>query len=303
MHDDLTWMDDGLNLRGNDGVPGAAGGTVIHYPPAITPLEAWSGRLVTGLGLAGGVANRFADYIQDLTKALGHANRAAPFRSYCVGLLLRSARTDLEPMPADAAHQLLHATYQSMQHFIAKADWPDDAVLEAVRAHVLPIIAQRGPIRGWMMNDTGIAKQGTQSVGVARQYCGPLGRQENCQIAATLSVANDHASLPIAHRLYLPRAWADHPARRARAGVPNDVTYQTRPQIALAQFAPRSRPVCRARRCWPRQPMVPTMTSAMPSPSLACSMLSVFRRPPACGRQSQSRCRPSPGGTGSACPR
>ncbi|YBW38396.1 IS701 family transposase [Nitrobacter sp. TKz-YC01] len=70
---------------------------------------------------------------------------------------------------------------------------------------------------------------------MARQYCGQLGKQDNCQIAVSLSVANDHASLPIAYRLYLPQVWADDPARRAKAGVPDDIVFRTKPQIALDQ--------------------------------------------------------------------
>jgi SRSO17 transposase len=88
-----------------------------------------------------------------------------------------------------------------------------------------------------MIDDTGISKKGTHSVDVARQYCGQLGKQDNCRVAVTLSLAADHASLPIAHRLYLPQPWADDPARRATAGVPDDVMFQTKPQIALAQIS------------------------------------------------------------------
>jgi SRSO17 transposase len=135
----------------------------------------------------------------------------------------------VEPARVQAAHQSLH-------HFVAKADWSDEAILAAVRAFVLPIITQRGPIRGWMIDDTGIPKKGTHSVGVARQYCGQLGKQDNCQVAVTLSLAADHTSLPIAHRLYLPQPWADDVDRRAKAGVPDDVAFQTKPQIALAQI-------------------------------------------------------------------
>ena len=101
---------------------------------------------------------------------------------------------------------------------------------------MLPIIEQHGRIHGWMIDDTGIPKKGIHSVGVARQYCGQLGKQNSCQVAVTLSLAADHASLPIAHHLYLPQAWACDPARRARAGVPDDVAFQTKPQIALMQI-------------------------------------------------------------------
>jgi SRSO17 transposase len=92
---------------------------------------------------------------------------------------------------------------------VAKADWSDEAVLSVVRQRALPAIERHGAIRAWIIDDTGFPKKGTHSVGVARQYCGQLGKQDNCQVAVSLSVANDHASLPIAYRLYLPQAWAD----------------------------------------------------------------------------------------------
>ncbi len=87
-----------------------------------------------------------------------------------------------------------------------------------------------------MIDDTGIPKKGTHSVGVARQYCGQVGKRDNCQVAVTLSPAGDHASLPIARRLYLPQVWTDDPVRRTCAGVPGEVTLQTKPQIALDQI-------------------------------------------------------------------
>ena len=130
----------------------------------------------------------------------------------------------------------VQATHQSLHHLVAKADWSDEAMPTAVRQQVMPAIERHGAVRAWIIDDTGFPKKGTLSVGVARQYCGQLGKQDNCQVAVSLSVANDHASLPIAYRLYLPEAWADDPARRGRAGVPDDVVFQTKPQIALAQI-------------------------------------------------------------------
>ena len=117
-----------------------------------------------------------------------------------------------------------------------KAEWSDDTVLAAVRARVLPIIERHGKIRALIIDDTGIPKKGKHSVGVARQYCGQLGKQDNCQVAVSLSAAIDHASLPVAYRLYLPHEWVDDPARRAEAGIPRDVAFQTKPQIALDQL-------------------------------------------------------------------
>src|SRR5260370_23855354 len=128
------------------------------------------------------------------------------------------------------------ATHQSLHHFVAKSDWSDEAVLAAGRACVLPISARRGPIRALTIADTGMPKKGKHSVGVAGQYCGQLGKQDNCKVAVSLSAANDHASLPIAYRLYLPHEWADNPDRRAQAGVPDDVVFQTKSQIALDQL-------------------------------------------------------------------
>src|SRR4051794_16007466 len=130
----------------------------------------------------------------------------------------------------------VQATHQSLHHFVAKAEWSDDAVLAAVRAHVLPVIERHGKIRALIIDDTGIPKKGKHSVGVARQYCGQLGKQDNCQVAVSGSAANDHASLPLAYRLYLPHEWVDDPARRAAAGIPEHVAFQTKPQIALDQL-------------------------------------------------------------------
>jgi SRSO17 transposase len=184
----------------------------------------------------GSSESRFAAYVEAITQALGHADRAAPFRSYCAGLLLPGDRKSVEPMAARVQPARVQAAHQSLHHFVAKADWSDEAVLAAVRARVLPVMKQRGPIRALIVDDTGIPKKGAHSVGVARQYCGQLGKQDNCQVAVSLSAAGDHASLPIAYRLYLPHEWADDPDRRARAGVPDDVVFQTKPQIALDQL-------------------------------------------------------------------
>jgi SRSO17 transposase len=190
-----------------------------------------------GLGSkARGSESRFAAYVEAITSALGHADRVAPFRSYCAGLLLPGERKSVEPIAARVQPGRVQAAHQSLHHFVAQAAWSDDAVLAAVRARVLPVIRRRGPIRALIVDDTGMPKKGKHSVGVARQYCGQLGKQDNCQVAVSLSAANDYASLPIACRLYLPHEWADDPARRAQAGVPDDVVFQTKPQIALDQL-------------------------------------------------------------------
>jgi SRSO17 transposase len=185
---------------------------------------------------AGGSESRFAAYVEAITQVLGHADRAAPFQSYCAGLLLPGDRKSVEPMAARVQPGRVQAAHQSLHHMVAKADWSDEAVLAAVRACILPVMEQHGPIRALIIDDTGIPKKGAHSVGVARQYCGQLGKQDNCQVAVSLSAAADHASLPIAYRLYLPHEWANDPDRRAQAGVPDDIVFQTKSQIALDQL-------------------------------------------------------------------
>ena len=146
-------------------------------------------------------------------------------------------RKSVEPLAAITAPSRVSAQHQSLLHFVAKAPWSDAAVLSKVRELTLPILEKHGPVEAFIVDDTGFPKKGKHSVGVARQYCGQLGKQDNCQIAVSLSVANHHASLPIAYSLYLPQAWTDDPVRRVKAGVPDDVAFQTKPEIALAQIA------------------------------------------------------------------
>jgi SRSO17 transposase len=179
---------------------------------------------------------RFAAYLEGIAAVLGHAGRAASARAYCTGLLLPGARKSVEPMAARIAPDRVQARHQSLHHVVAKAEWDDAAVLRTVRKRVLPAIERHGPVRYWIVDDTSFPKQGRHSVGVARQYCGQLGKQDNCQVAVSLSVANDHASLPVAHQLYLPEAWAGDPQRRAKAGVPEETGFETKPEIALGQI-------------------------------------------------------------------
>jgi SRSO17 transposase len=179
---------------------------------------------------------RLAAYLDAIVGGLGHARRAASAQAYCTGLLLPGERKSIEPMAArlDPAH--VQAKHQSLHHVVAEADWDDVAMLAAVRTQVLPALERHGPVAYWIVDDSSFPKQGAHSVGVARQYCGQLGKPDNCQVAVSLSVANDHASLPIAYQLFLPEVWADDPARRAKAGVPETIRFETKTVIALGQF-------------------------------------------------------------------
>jgi SRSO17 transposase len=180
--------------------------------------------------------SRFSAYVEGLVSALGHADRAAPARDYCLGLLVPGERKSVEPMAAVTAPARVAAQHQSLLHFVGNAPWSDERVLAKVRELVLPSLEREGPIEAWIIDDTGFPKKGRHSVGVTRQYCGQLGKQDNCQIAVSLSVANHAASLPVAWRLYLPQDWAADPERRAKAGVPAAVTFQTKPAIALSHI-------------------------------------------------------------------
>jgi SRSO17 transposase len=126
--------------------------------------------------------------------------------------------------------------HQSLHHVVADAPWSDEAVLERVRNAVLPAMTKSSPIVAWIVDDTGLPKKGTHSVGVARQYCGQTGKQDNCQVAVSLSAATWKASLPIAYRLYLPQAWANDAQRRGEARIPPEVCFQTKLEIALGQI-------------------------------------------------------------------
>jgi len=176
---------------------------------------------------------RLAAYLDGLAHAAGHADRHEPLKDYCKGLLLPGERKSIEPMAARLHPGRVQAARQSLHHLVAKAPWDDEAVLAEVRRRVLPVMQQRGPIVAWIVDDTGIPKKGRHSVGVARQYCGQLGKQENCQVAVSLSVATGEASLPIGWRLYLPEEWARDRERRCRAGVPEEIEFETKPEIAL----------------------------------------------------------------------
>jgi SRSO17 transposase len=171
-----------------------------------------------------------------LAHAAGHADRIAPLRNYCTGLLLDGDRKSVEPMAARLAPDHVQAMHESLHHFVAQAPWDDTDMLRQVRSYVLPAMQKNGPVTAWIVDETSFVKKGTHSAGVARQYCGRLGKKENCQVAVSLSVATAKGSLPIAWRLYLTEEWANDPLRRKEVGIPEQVQFQTKPQIALAQI-------------------------------------------------------------------
>src|SRR6267143_2024657 len=188
------------------------------------------------LDQGGDSETRFAEYVAGLGSVIGHVERTRPLRDYCTGLMLPGERKSVEPMAARTAPARTAAQHQSLLHFVANAAWSDEDVLAKVREMVLPAIEKSGPVEAWIIDDTSFPKQGKHSVGVHHQYCGQLGKQANCQVAVSLSVANHAASLPVAYRLYLPEAWTKDRARRKKAGVPKQIKFKTKPQIALEQI-------------------------------------------------------------------
>lgn len=180
---------------------------------------------------------RFERYADVMVQTLGHADRTTPARWYLRGLMLPGERKSVEPMAARVHPQDVRSAHQSMHHLVADSDWSDTALLAAVAREVIPALRthEEAPCF-WIVDDTGHRKYGRHSVGVARQYCGQLGKTDNCQVAVSLSFANAAGSLPLAYRLYLPREWTKERKRCERAGVPKNIAFATKGEIAWAQI-------------------------------------------------------------------
>jgi SRSO17 transposase len=184
----------------------------------------------------GAEERRFAEYVQKLCAVIGHADRHEPLRAYLTGLLLPGERKSIEPMAARIDPRHVQARHQSLHHLVATAPWEATEVLRVARDEVLAQLERHGPVGAWVVDDSGMPKKGRHSVGVARQYCGPLGKTENCQVVVTISLVNATLSVPAAYRLYLPESWANDRRRRGAAGVPAAVPFQTKWEIALTEI-------------------------------------------------------------------
>ena len=179
-------------------------------------------------------ASRFDEYVKRIAAALNHADRLEPLRAYLTGLLLPGDRKSVEPMAAKIDPRHVSSRHQSMHHFVASAPWDTQAALTIARDHALAQMERHAPIAAWVIDDTGIPKKGTHSVGVARQYCGALGKTDNCQVVVTVSLANTTMSVPCAYRLYLNEDWSRDQKRRQKAGVPKEIAFTTKWEIALS---------------------------------------------------------------------
>ncbi len=179
---------------------------------------------------------RFERYCEVMVGTMKHADREQPGQWYLKGLVLPGGRKSVEPMAARVQPQRVRSAHQSMHHLVAEADWSDEALLAAAANEVLPKLVRADEPVWWILDDTGFPKKGTHSVGVSHQYCGQTGKQDNCRVAVTLTLATSEGSLPLAFRLYLPREWADDQARRDKVGVPEDVGFATKPELAWRQI-------------------------------------------------------------------
>ena len=181
------------------------------------------------------LSKEFEDYMAHLAPGLGHADRHSGLSGYCTGLMLPLSRKSVEPMAARVDPMHASAKHQSLHHFVAKAQWSDQELLRRVAQCVVPVMDFSAGA-WWIIDDTGFPKKGVHSVGVARQYCGVLGKQDNCQVAVSVTLACEQGSLPVAWQLYLPRSWAEDTVRRTSAGIPEDIEFATKPHIALQQL-------------------------------------------------------------------
>jgi len=172
-----------------------------------------------------GERERLAGFLNEMLGALGRAERRRWGDVYVRGLLATSGRKATASMAA----RVSDGNVQAMQQFIGQSPWPWEPLRQRLAQR---LAAALQPVAAWMIDDTGFPKKGTRSVGVARQYSGTLGKIGNCQVAVSLHYATDDAAAPVDFALYLPKAWLD-PVRRAGAGIPEDVTFQTKWALAL----------------------------------------------------------------------
>ncbi len=177
----------------------------------------------------------FDRYMAHLCEGLGYSTRHQSLLEYCSGLMLPIQRKSVEPLAAHADPLNVPAKHQALHHFVANARWSDRGLLERIRQYVEPHLELEHGVY-WIIDDTAHPKCGRHSVGVARQYRGRLGKQDNCQVAVSLSLATAEASVPVDYQLYLPQDWASDVKRRREAKVPETVRFATKAQIALQQI-------------------------------------------------------------------
>jgi SRSO17 transposase len=179
---------------------------------------------------------RLKKYFDSIGQVLRHAAQRASFAMYAMGILGEGERKSVEPMAARACGERVaqvEATHQRLLHFIGPAKWDDRQVRLVATRYALKAMTQRGSVQSAIIDDTGFLKQGTHSVGVKRQYTGSAGKVTNCQVAVSLTLATETDHVPVDMQLYLPDNWANEPDKRKEGHIPDEVQFQTKPQMAL----------------------------------------------------------------------
>jgi SRSO17 transposase len=177
------------------------------------------------VGLAPEVRDRLAAYLVDVASGLMRSEQRRNAELYARGLMEAGARKSLEPMVARLGGGAVE--YEALQHFLADSPWDpavvDRAVAERVCAAIEPV--------AWVLDDTGVPKDGKHSPGVKRQYSGTLGKIGNCQITVSLHAVSTSGTVPLGFRLYLPEDWCQDPVRRRETKIPDSVEFETKPAI------------------------------------------------------------------------
>jgi SRSO17 transposase len=169
---------------------------------------------------------RLDRFLADLTASLGRSERHRWAKVYLQGLLMEGARKSIEPL----AGRIEGADVQSLRQFVGQSPWAVEQIQQKLAEKVVDLLVEP---EVWMIDETSFPKAGDASVGVARQYCGALGKIANCQVAVSLHWSTCEASCPLAWRLYLPQSWLETPARRAEGKIPDDLVYRSKNQLAL----------------------------------------------------------------------
>jgi SRSO17 transposase len=182
-----------------------------------------------------GAERRMGEYLSQVGEILGHKNRQASFAMYAMGLMGDGERKSAEPIAARACGdpKQADACHQRLIHFLGDSDWNDKAVRRFAARYAVREMTKRAPIQAWIVDDTGFLKQGKHSVGVQRQYTGSAGKITNCQVGVSLSLTTPTEHVPVDFELYLPRTWTDDASRRREAHIPEEVTFKTKPELAL----------------------------------------------------------------------
>jgi SRSO17 transposase len=168
---------------------------------------------------------RLQQFLEDLTEPMGRSERRRWARVYLEGLLLDGERKSMEPMAAR-----LDADVQSLRQFVGQSPWEVEEVQQRLALKVVDLLSEP---EVWIIDETAFPKAGEHSVGVARQYCGTLGKVANCQVAVSLHWSSAEASCPILWRLYLPKPWLEDADRAAEVKLPPDISYRSKTELAL----------------------------------------------------------------------